>query len=63
MISMPGFLTASSRGRSSHFGWGTPMTAASAMAGWPTATFSRSMELIHSPPDLITSLERSVICM
>jgi hypothetical protein len=25
--------------------------------------FSRSIELIHSPPDLITSLLRSVICM
>ena len=25
------------------------------------AAFSRSIELIHSPPDLITSLERSVI--
>jgi hypothetical protein len=27
------------------------------------AMFSMSMELIHSPPDLITSLLRSVICM
>ena len=25
------------------------------------AAFSRSIELIHSPPDLITSFERSVI--
>jgi hypothetical protein len=50
-------------GRSSHFGCGTPMTAASATSGWPTAAFSRSMELIHSPPDLMTSLERSTICM
>lgn len=33
-----------------------------ATAGWPTATFSISIELIHSPPDLITSLDRSVIC-
>ena len=39
------------------------MTAASAALGWPTAMFSISMELIHSPPDLITSLARSVICM
>jgi hypothetical protein len=27
------------------------------------AMFSMSMELIHSPPDLMTSLLRSVICM
>ena len=40
-----------------------PMQAAMATAGWPMAMFSTSMELIHSPPDLITSLLRSVICM
>ena len=45
------------------FRMATPITAASATAGCATATFSRSIELIHSPPDLITSLERSVICM
>jgi hypothetical protein len=33
------------------------------MAGCAMAMFSMSMELIHSPPDLITSLLRSVICM
>ena len=47
-----------SSGRSSHFGWAMPITAASAIAGWATAMFSRSIELIHSPPDLMTSLER-----
>jgi hypothetical protein len=26
-------------------------------AGQPTAAFSSSIELIHSPPDLITSLD------
>ena len=31
--------------------------------GQPTAMFSMSMELIHSPPDLITSLLRSVMRM
>lgn len=31
--------------------------------GWETAMFSTSMEEIHSPPLLMTSLERSVICM
>ncbi len=44
-------------------GCATAITAASATAGWPMMAFSRSTELIHSPPDLITSFERSVICM
>ena len=38
-----------------------PIAAASATPGQPTAAFSSSIELIHSPPDLITSLARSVI--
>ena len=38
------------------------MQAASATPGCAIATFSMSIELIHSPPDLITSLLRSVIC-
>ena len=59
----PFFSTTTSSGRSSHFGCVTPITAASATLGWPTARFSRSIEEIHSPPDLITSLARSVICM
>ena len=59
----PASCTTTSSGRSSHLGWRTPITAASATLGWPTARFSRSIEEIHSPPDLITSLERSVICM
>ena len=37
------------------------MTAASATAGWAMSAFSRSTELIHSPPDLIRSLVRSEI--
>ena len=45
------------------FGWRTPITAASATDGCPTAMFSISMDEIHSPPDLITSLARSVIVM
>lgn len=39
-----------------------PTACAPATAGCPTATFSISIELIHSPPDLMTSLLRSVIC-
>ena len=49
------------QGRSSHFVSGMAMTAASATAGWATRAFSMSTELIHSPPDLIRSLIRSVI--
>ena len=60
---MPGRSTTTSTGRSSHFGWNTPMQAACSTAGWAMARFSRSMVPIHSPPDLITSLLRSVICM
>ena len=63
LTSWPGFLIATTIGRSSYFGCRTPITAASCTPGCATAMFSRSMELIHSPPDLITSLERSVICM
>ena len=37
------------------------MTAASATAGWAMRAFSRSTELIHSPPDLIKSLVRSLM--
>ena len=62
-MSCPAFFTATTIGRSSHFGWRTPITAASAIAGCAMAMFSRSIELIHSPPDLITSFERSVIWM
>ena len=62
VTSEPALRTTSSSGRSSHLGCLTPTAAASATPGQPTAAFSRSIELIHSPPDLITSLERSVIC-
>src|SRR5438477_10627511 len=39
------------------------MTAASRTAEWLIKAFSRSTELIHSPPDLIRSLERSTSLM
>lgn len=51
-----------SNGRSPHFLSGMPITAASFTPGCPTASFSMATELIHSPPLLITSLDRSVIC-
>ena len=42
---------------------GAQQVAAAATAGWPMAAFSRSIELIHSPPVLMRSLTRSLICM
>ena len=39
------------------------MHAAIATQGCAMAMFSRSIEPIHSPPDLITSFERSVMRM
>ena len=46
-------------------GWTTirDVTAASFTAGWPITAFSKSTELIHSPPDLIKSLLRSTSLM
>src|ERR1700735_5184396 len=57
----PSFRTITARGRSCHFGCGTPITAASRTPGWHIRAFSRSTELIHSPPDLMRSLLRSRI--
>ena len=37
------------------------MTAASATSGDAASRFSSSTEEIHSPPDLMTSFDRSVI--
>src|SRR6185312_6869934 len=56
----PSRSTHTASGRSSHLSLGTAITAASAIAGWPISAFSRATEEIHSPPDLITSLDRSV---
>src|SRR5580765_8445669 len=57
----PLFSTTTANGLSCHMGCGTAITAASATAGCATRAFSTSTELIHSPPDLIRSLVRSVI--
>ena len=56
----PGRSTTVASGRSPHFSSGTATTAASATSGWPIRAFSSSTEEIHSPPDLMTSLARSV---
>src|SRR6266545_3523852 len=52
--------TTEASGRSCHRSSGTPQTAASKTSGWDMRWFSSSTEEIHSPPDLMTSLARSV---
>src|ERR1017187_142379 len=59
----PGFITTHASGRSSQRSSGTPITTASSTSGCAIRWFSSSIEEIHSPPDLITSLARSVIWM
>src|SRR5262249_10846373 len=59
----PSLTTTAASGRSDHFSSGIAITAASATAGCPISAFSSSTEEIHSPPDLITSFERSLIWM
>ena len=48
-------------GVSPHLGSGCATTAASITAGWPCKTSSTSWEEMFSPPEMITSLERSLI--
>src|SRR6185503_3559903 len=59
----PSRSTTAASGRSSHFASGTATTAASATAGCAISAFSSSTDEIHSPPDLMTSFERSLIWM
>src|SRR5688500_2162110 len=61
--SSPGFTTTHASGRSLHFGWLTPITAASWTFGWAMISFSSSAELIHSPPDFTRSFVRSTRVM
>src|SRR6476660_2021897 len=56
----PSRTTTLASGRSPQRSSGTPTTHASSTAGCAISAFSSSTELIHSPPDLITSLARSV---
>src|SRR5699024_4903620 len=58
----PSLIPIVASGRSSHLGSGTPITATSATAGCSSRWFSTSTDEIHSPPDLMTSLARSVSC-
>src|ERR1035437_9960157 len=57
-----GARTTVASGRSPHLSSGAPTTEASSTSGCAIRAFSRSTEEIHSPPDLITSLARSVSC-
>ena len=59
----PSRRTQTASGRSSQLSLGTAITAASAIAGWPISAFSSATDEIHSPPDLITSFERSWMWM
>ncbi|OLT04022.1 hypothetical protein BJF90_24215 [Pseudonocardia sp. CNS-004] len=52
--------TTHASGRSSHVASSMPTTVASATFGCSMREFSRSIVEIHSPPDLIRSLERSL---
>lgn len=55
----PGSSTTQATGRSPRGQSDIPMTAASATRGCAISSFSSMTELIHSPPDLITALDRS----
>jgi hypothetical protein len=55
----PARRTTSAAGRSVHTGCATAITIACATSGWSMRWFSTSIELIHSPPDLMRSLVRS----
>ena len=61
--SSPSFSTTHASGRSVHRSSGLAITAASATAGCAISSPSRSTDEIHSPPDLITSFERSEMRM
>ena len=63
VIAAPSCSTTAASGRSCQRSSGTPTTAASRTSGWPMRVFSSSTDEIHSPPDLMTSLARSVSVM
>ncbi len=63
VVADPSSSTTATSGRSLHRSSGTAITAASTTSGWAITSFSSSTEEIHSPPDLMTSLLRSLICM
>mmetsp|Transcript_97657 Transcript_97657/g.291664 ORF Transcript_97657/g.291664 Transcript_97657/m.291664 type:complete len:341 (+) Transcript_97657:97-1119(+) len=62
-LDAPGSSTTVATGRSSHRGCGIATTAAMTTPLIDAMWFSRSMEEIHSPPDLMTSLDLSLMTM
>mmetsp|Transcript_17504 Transcript_17504/g.39663 ORF Transcript_17504/g.39663 Transcript_17504/m.39663 type:complete len:299 (-) Transcript_17504:794-1690(-) len=58
---VPGASITTATGRSSHLGCGTATTEAMDTPSIAAMWFSRSMEEIHSPPDLMTSLDLSLM--
>jgi hypothetical protein len=61
LVLAPSHTTTHASGRSSHRASGTAITAASATAGCAMRWPSSSTDEIHSPPDLMTSFDRSLI--
>jgi len=59
----PSLSSTNAHGVSPHFGSGCATTAAIMTAGWPCSTSSTSWDEIFSPPEMITSFERSRILM
>ena len=62
VVEAPSRTTTQHSGRSAQRSSGLAITAASITSGCDMTSFSSSTDEIHSPPDLITSLARSVIC-
>ena len=59
--SAPGFNVTNAHGVSPHFSSGRATTAASRTAAWLYSTSSTSIVEMFSPPEMIMSLERSLI--
>src|SRR5258706_2265919 len=57
----PSFSSMNAHGVSPHLGSGCATTAAIITAGWPWSTSSTSCVEMFSPPEMITSFERSLI--
>src|SRR5207244_13292310 len=62
VVEAPSRTTTQHSGRSAQRSSGLAITAASITSGCDMTSFSSSTDEIHSPPDLIMSLDRTVIC-
>jgi hypothetical protein len=63
LVCAPGLSSTKAQGTSPHFASGSATTEASITAGWRCSTSSTSTELMFSPPEMMTSLLRSLILM